>query len=257
MKITNTQGLPRPLVEAVNSRAPYEGEREISVSEIINPPLIRSLTRKYWDSIEEDVTERLWALFGTAVHAILQENSLASTEEEVRTEFEGWQIIGHIDHLAIYTDLVLERLVSMLTDWKVTSVWSLIFSPGGKEGRPTGRVEWHHQLRLYHWLLGRSGKPVPQTLADVVILRDWAPSQLKKARSSGRYYPERPVVTIPVDVWPKEKFEGWLQERLSAFEGTPALCTEEERWERKPGEPTRCKSHCSVARWCEYGKAFS
>jgi hypothetical protein len=74
MKITNNHHLPEPLYQAIvaQSQAHSAGEAEISCTQLIDSPLIRWLWRTYEDEIEEDATDRLWALYGSIAHKLLE-----------------------------------------------------------------------------------------------------------------------------------------------------------------------------------------
>ena len=67
MQLTNRLNLPYALVAAIANDS-YVGGGDISVTKLIDSPQIRTLGRKYNDSIVVDVSERIWALMGQAVH---------------------------------------------------------------------------------------------------------------------------------------------------------------------------------------------
>jgi hypothetical protein len=74
MKITNKHGLSDALYLAL-TRDRYSGtgeKRDYSVTEILNPPKIIHLTRRHDDEIEQDITDLLFMIRGSAIHAILE-----------------------------------------------------------------------------------------------------------------------------------------------------------------------------------------
>lgn len=78
MSFTNVHDLPQALVRAIEND-PYSGTtdlkaRRVSVTRLIAPPQIVKLQQEHPD-IEEDVSERLWSLLGSAVHAIIERAS--------------------------------------------------------------------------------------------------------------------------------------------------------------------------------------
>jgi len=142
MKLTNKFNLPDPIVNAVNNTGYTPGSSDITVTQLIQPPLIRHLTNKHWNELEEDVSGRVWALFGTAVHHLLEmayKGRTARVEERVYAEVLGWKLGGAFD--------VLEG--SSLSDYKVTSVYS-----------SDGKIEWERQLNILRWLLHKNGTEV-------------------------------------------------------------------------------------------------
>ena len=72
MKITNKAGLPEAIVQAVRADPYDKGAARFSVTELIGPPIIRLLHQQHDDEVEEDAADRIWSLFGSAVHGILE-----------------------------------------------------------------------------------------------------------------------------------------------------------------------------------------
>ncbi|MEK6280281.1 MAG: hypothetical protein AABN95_07980 [Acidobacteriota bacterium] len=278
MLITNTNNLPAPLVMAVTRHPRENTPGRISVSELIQPPQIRALSRLHDAELTEDASERIWALLGTLLHGILERNArgLKNTisEEALEADFLGWQVVGHYD----LSEMVLDG--ELLTDWKLTSVWSV------KDGV---KAEWEQQLNCYAELIRRAGRAVSQ-LQIVAIGRDWSKN---KARFDATY-PQEQVKVLSVSLWTSEEATEFIEERVrlhqKAESGTWADCTDEERWARptqwalmkktqkkaiklfdkkadaherllsmikgayevveRPGESVRCESYCSVASFC-------
>ncbi len=269
MKITNNYNLPEQIVKAVsmNTRKPYDNV--ISVTELISPVLIRHLRLIHWDEIEEDASERLWALLGQSVHYITEKHQLPESfaEERLRAETAGMTITGQSDNYNAETENV--------DDWKVTSVWS--FLHGIKR-------EWEEQLNCYAWLWNENGFPV-KSLKIHAILRDW-----QKGRAHTADYYDIPFKTIDVTLWPKDQTLIFIQTRIKLHNDPPRPCTNDERWAKedvfavmkegrksavklfddfkeafeysqidkrysivkRPGEFTRCKSYCPVRNFCGF-----
>lgn len=276
MKITNNNSLPEPLVRAV-TRHPRESKPDrISVTELIQPPQIRALSRIYDSELSEDASDRLWALLGTLLHSALEQNARGLknliSEGELLTEVLSWSVVGHYD----LSEMLLDG--ELLTDYKLTSVWAV------REGV---KKEWEAQLNLYSELLRRSARPV-SALQLVAIGRDWS---LQKARFDHQY-PQQQVQVFPVRLWTPEEATTYLENRVrlhqyAAWYDKWPECSEEERWARptqwalmkkgqkravklydslagaernrgalhyiqeRPGESVRCASYCHVSKHCE------
>ena len=262
MKLTNKFGLPDPIVNAVQNTGYTPGSSDITVTQLIQPPLIRYLTKKHWNDLEEDVSSRVWALFGTAIHHLLEmayKGRTARVEERVYAEVLGWKLGGAFD--------VLEG--SSLSDYKVTSVYSV----GGK-------IEWEQQLNILRWLLHKNGTEVTE-LSITAIFRDWRPREAQKNPE----YPRRPIMTLPIKMWSLEDTEAYIKERVALHQSAnPPVCDEEERWsspeqwalmkkggkraiklypsqegvilqkdqfwEHRPAINRRCEDYCAVKKWC-------
>lgn len=232
MKITNQFNLPEPLVKAITyDMHPRTG---FSVTDLIQPPRITQLMRRHWDDLEMDASERIWVLLGSAIHYILEKGEIPDSERErtVVATIDGTKIAGRID---------LSHNVTTF-DYKVTSAWSFVFEP-------QGRTDWHAQLNLYRWLRLQNGLPTDK-LRICAILRDW-----QQSKANDPDYPPVPVVIINIPIWPDEKVEYYLKERIRMHleaEKLPdnelPLCSDEDMWSKpttyaimKPNRKTAVK----------------
>jgi len=280
MTYTNKHGLPQPIYEAL-TRDPYRRVGDISVTQLIKPPLMVQIEKRHAGDIVEDASDRVWSLLGQSVHAIIerQDHTDRLSEERLVAEVFGWTISGKPDLL---------EPDDTLTDYKVTSVWA--FLSGVKP-------EWAAQLNMYRWLYMQHGF-TPKALQIVAILRDWI---MRKAETD-RSYPDCQVHVVPVEVWTLERIGDFIRERVhlhQAADNVPVdgipVCTPAERWEKptvwavkkrgnkralpgglcgsrdaaeavaslkgfpcdieeRPGECTRCLRYCSAAPFCPYGR---
>ena len=71
MKITNRMNLPQPLVSAIE-RDPYVRVGDVSVTSLAKSPRQFWLERRHAEEIEEDASDRIWALLGSIGHKILE-----------------------------------------------------------------------------------------------------------------------------------------------------------------------------------------
>lgn len=223
MKITNRLGLPAPLVKAVSltRHEPDPTPNTIRVSELIQPPQLRALVKKYEAELVEDASDRIWSLLGTLLHDILEKNAKGLdnhiTEEELSIEVSGYKVIGHYD----LSELVLDGEV--LTDWKLTSIYAL------KE-REEVKPEWEAQINVYAELLRRAGRTVSKGQI-IAIGRDWSKSRAMREKD----YPQQQVLIKPVSMWSAERIDLYLNERVVLHHDAVTLgqwpdCTPEERW---------------------------
>ena len=118
MELTNNAGLPQALVDAVTND-PYYQSGHISVTGLIQPPRIRQLTARHRDEITIDASDRIWMLVGSNTHAIIEraDQKDALQEERLSMEVAGWKVTGATD---LYE-------AGVITDFKTTSVWSVLF----------------------------------------------------------------------------------------------------------------------------------
>lgn len=278
MKLTNRANLPEAFVRAVSNEQYSKGDADISVTGLLKPPKAAELERQHWDELEEDVSDRVWALLGQVTHTILERaNMTAVAERRLSIEVEGWKVSGGMD---LYSD------GGILTDYKLTSVWKLV----------KGDVDdWERQLNLYAVILRANGIE-PKQVQIVAILRDWSKNEAKRDEK----YPQAQVVNVPIRLWPAERAEAYMRERVilhrqARLTGVLPDCTPADRWERgeswavkkignktamrggifateaearafvgfdkdkviehRPGAAMRCQSYCSAFPWCAQGQS--
>lgn len=284
--ITNELNLPQPFVDAATSNHKYKPNR-YSVTEVLGGTCEAVLKRRHAGEAKEDVSDRLWAILGTAVHKVLE-----SAESAPEQHQEQWLCVKVGDYeLSGIFDLY-DEVTGTVTDWKVTSVYTVLFGDFEK---------WRKQALAYCWMLRQKGRDAHRGQI-VAMLRD---HQQRKARTE-RDYPPHPVFTIEWD-FTEEDFkaiesdifawfgEVWHQEITDDDELEP--CNTEERWHKpdkwavvkngskratrvldsegaaegymdqledgkyhiefREGEDTRCQSYCSVSQFCPYMRKIS
>jgi hypothetical protein len=215
MKITNKLNLPAALVEAVRNDPYNPGDSDATVTGLIDPPQLRVLAKAHWSEIEEDVSDRLWALYGQAVHAILErQQSQAIKEKRLFLTVEGWKVSGQFDHLVITPS-------GILSDYKLTSVWAVMHGV---------KPEWERQLNSLDLLTYENGYPNNKGLEIVALLRDWRKAEARRNPD----YPQTQAKVVHVPKWRHGDQFFYLHERVKLHQAAEAgkipPCTDEERW---------------------------
>jgi len=289
MKITNKYGLPGAIVEAIKNDNYTAGKHaDISCTTLIGPPQIRILNKQYGGELEVDASDRIFALMGQAIHAILERAEKdALVENRLYMEANGWTLSGQYDRMTLRN--------RTLQDYKVCSVWEVIY--GVKPDREA-------QLNVLAELAYENGHTDITGLEIVAILRDWQKSKAKFDKD----YPQAQVQRIPVKLWDRSVRRAYIAERVrlhqEAEKGRVEPCSASERWakddcyavmkdgrksalrvlpseedaiawcesnghidpdgeiikgisiEFRQGESTRCESYCDVAQYCPQFKAM-
>ena len=238
MTLTNNYNLPEPVVRAL-SYDDYEQVGDISVTGLLKPVQAAALEALHADELPlEDVSERVWRLYGSAAHEFLyrsRDQDAVIAEKRLTLEVDGgWTVSGKFD--------TYDQTTHILTDFKTTSVWSLIFEP-------KGRKDWHEQLNLYRYMLECNGYVV-EGLQVIAILRDWSKRDTFK-RSD---YPAIPIVAVDIPMWTMEQAGKFLMQRVRLHQkareqGIWDDCTDEERWKNKTGY-ARCEGYCRASVFC-------
>ena len=227
MKITNKFGMPQPFVDfAINDKY-SKGKADISVTSLIDSPRVRVMKDVYDEDVEIDAVDMVWALFGTAVHSVLEQSNSSKdiiTEERLYSKLNGWILSGALDRQEIIND------VTTIIDYKVTSVWSVIY----------GKIEWERQLNCYAWLCRDKHKLTNHKVGSLkicAILRDWNRRDADKKEN----YPKAPIVFVDIPMWDEEVTHKYISDRLSLHQEAQVgydlnnelpLCSDEEMWKK-------------------------
>jgi hypothetical protein len=219
MKITNRYNLPKPLVDAVT----YDGHRkgDYSVTEILNDPCYIWLNRRHSDEIEEDVTDRFWAMCGTAIHEVLAKNEDKDSLQEEYLKLEIEQPTGN-KTLTGSADIYKGGTIS---DYKFTSVWSIIYKSMFEK--------WEQQLNCYAYMYRKNGFEVKE-LQVVALLKDWS----KAKASNDANYPQCQVAVVDLPLWDEKDQKEFIEQRIRIIEShkdvpdneIPA-CFPQNRWQ--------------------------
>jgi hypothetical protein len=277
MKLTNKFNLPQTFVNVLERPTYSKGKAHLSATELLMPPQIAQLRKTHWENLEEDVTDRIWAIFGTAIHSILElgKDDNHIIEQRLHAEVDGWNISGAIDLQRVEEDGII------VSDYKTTGAWAVM----------NEKIEWEQQLNVYKWLVETVKKRKVVGLQICSFIRDFSRHENKEG------YPEAPVHMIDVPIWDAVRTEKYVRERLDAHRDAKVsadfgeelpLCSDEERWQRetvyavkregrktaiklfktieeatelaekekgyvetRKGEAIRCTgNYCGVAEWC-------
>jgi hypothetical protein len=226
MKITNKFGLPEPLVRAViaNLKAYSKGDADYSVTEIMSPPRIQRLRKRYYHKMESDVTDHLWSFYGSFGHKMIEGYSVEGhqSEERIFCDIDGTVLSGAID-LQKTSDGGVE-----ITDYKFTSSYSL-------RGE---KIEWVQQLNIYAYLVWKKyGKKVT-SLRVCAFVKDFS----KREAQNNPAYPQASGVMVDIPIWDYDKTEAYIRERIDLHKTSKVNddwgdelpeCSDEERWIRE------------------------
>nr|DAW41815.1 MAG TPA: Exonuclease [Caudoviricetes sp.] len=283
MKLTNELNLPQPFVDAATSDYQYTDKR-YSVTSVLKGTREAILQRRHSEEIETDVSEMVWAIFGSAVHKILEQSE--ETADQLKENWlsvevqNGYELSGIFD---LYDDAT-----GTVTDYKTATVWKFIYKEFD---------DWRTQCLAYVWLLRKIGFNARR--GEIVgMLKDHSKTKAKTDRS----YPQHPVQRIGWNFTDKdlEGFESWLKAKFAEIEQSEKLsdddlplCSDVERWhkpdkyavmkegrktavklydseeeanarveaegkgfyvEHRKGEDSKCLNYCSACEFCSHYK---
>lgn len=281
MKITNKYNLPEVYVKMLQVPTYNKGKAHLSATELLQPPQLVQLRKKLWNELEEDVSDALFKLFGTAFHLMMEQNVLPNevSEERLHATLNGWNISGAIDRQRIDSDGVV------IMDYKTVGVWAVMNT----------KIDWEQQLNIYAWLVEHVKKIPVKKLEIHAFIKDWNRRDSKNKEG----YPKASIEVIDIPLWSFEVRENFIKERISLHSNAAlaseigedyAPCTPVEMWEKptmwaikkagnkratnvcltledaeakkeelgkgyeievRPGERTRCAEFCQVSGGCK------
>jgi hypothetical protein len=287
VKITNKCNLPETIVNALKRPQYSKGGAHMSATELLSPPRMVQLRIANADAIEMDASDMVWALFGTAIHGILEHGKEDGhiVEQRLHTELDGWTISGAIDLQTVTDDQI------SISDYKTTGVWAVM----------NEKKEWEQQLNIYAWLVERVKKSPVTNLEIVAIIRDWK----RRDAETKKDYPDAPIKIIPITIWSQEDREQFVRDRIhlhaeAMFQaqtgGSLPECSDSDCWSKpavwalkkaggvrakslhysqesaskaledagkgyvidfRPGERTRCQNYCNVSDFCDQWKGYN
>lgn len=212
MKLTNFFKLPQPIYDAVANDPYNRGDCDYSITGLLTPPRISRLTEIHNEVLTEDAADRIFSLIGQVVHGILERAEReAVAEGRLFMNIGGKLISGQLDRFHIVD--------KHIQDYKVVSVWKV------KDGVPK---EFEEQLNSYVELARANGHQVIS--ADIVaLLRDWKKRQSRTTEG----YPTHQAKVLPINVWPRERAQAFIIERIRIHESAKKKlpeCTLSDRW---------------------------
>lgn len=216
MKITNKLNLPECFINVSNRE--FSDDR-FSVTELLNSTREIILKRKYYNEIEKDVCDVIPALFGSAVHKILEENTTASDtlkpEFKIECKIDGVDLVGIID--------LLDLASLTIKDYKTCSVSKI--SKGDFN-------DWKLQGLAYAYILFIKYGIIIKHLEFYALMKDW--SKVKAGTSAN--YPSSPVYVWKYDLQDSDYdyIEKLLKDKIKDIKAHDIdnlpECTDTDRW---------------------------
>lgn len=233
MNLTNKYGLSPVILHACNYASDsYDKAGDVSVSTLLDSQRVTELKRQHWHELEEDVTDQMARLFGTALHHVMEQGALRAgyiCEERIVVDFEGTK-------LSMKADFISPE--GILSDIKTGTVY--VWKMGGKES-------YRQQLNIYRWGYEQVGYKVT-SLENILFLKDWTETGLETKES----YPVSPIISLPVDIMFNIDVENLLRQRISAWRlaraGKLPECTSDERWQRETKYAVKKKGNKMAAK---------
>lgn len=265
MKITNKYNLPEPIYKACQMDT-HRTHGDISVTTLIDAPQIRYLKRKHNDVLEQDVSEMLWALQGTAMHAILERANIELVRErafdltldtlenflkEVGSMTLSELVSSVLSPLRNLKNYIFKKLISddylfettlncEINGMVVSGTFDLYHKPTFKLQDyknvsvwayiyPESRKKFIRQLNIYAYMLRLQGYKV-KSASVILMFRDW---DMRSAKTN-KDYPQVQTLELEIPLYSQEEVYKVIAKRVELHKAADidnvAECTGEERW---------------------------
>lgn len=239
---TNTYNLPDRVLRVIKGK--YKDKKpelnRLSVTDLIDGPLIRVLYLHHWDDWARDYSDLLTMTQGTALHDRYE--MVATDDEDVEHKYE---------------DVILDKNgnIAMVVVGKADNFFDETILDVKQTGcyGPKYRIDkWTKQLNVYAWQKGRRINPdlesfgvkyqVNKLLVDVWY-RDW-----KQNKTYYKDYPPIPFEVIELELWPFEKQDEYVKSQVQKHVNHPVFdspdkytkpCSDKQRgirWEAYKGK---------------------
>ena len=217
MKVTNKLGLPQAFVDAVSVER-HNQKGCYSATTILHGTCETILTERHYDELEVDASESIWAVFGTAVHFVMESQDTSTLKEQFYSvDVLNSKVTGRVDSY--------DQNTKTIHDFKTASVWKVQFEDF---------EDWRKQGLIYAWLMKKNGFEVSKC-EFIALLKDHSKSKAKTDSN----YPQLPTYKYCFDVTEENlaEIEKFIFAKVSDLEKAEAIpdeslapCTKEERW---------------------------
>ena len=217
MKVSNRLHLPEAFVKAVSVER-HNKAGCFSATTLNKGAKEIILTDRHFDEITVDAADSVWAVWGTAVHALLESQPDNNFHEEFfKVPVSNSFVTGQVDSYD------MER--GIINDWKTASVYKVMKADFS---------DWYKQGMTYAWLLKQNGLEV-RRCRFIALLKDHS---MTKAETDSSY-PQAPVFTYEFEVTPEELEQAGarITAKVKDIEAAELMsdddiepCTAEERW---------------------------
>ena len=259
MILTNKLNLPQPFVDAATNDHEYT-EGRYSVTELLGGTCEAILKRRHSDELTDDVADRVWAIFGSAVHEILQnadESESQLKENWIDCQLDKWQKQEFDDYkmqVLLYCWMLQQmgfeawngEIVMILRDWVKSKARFDSDYP-------------QHQVQKVAWRFNNHD----MELAENFIAGWFTEVQEQEKRPDSKLIP-----CTQEQRWHKD--DKWAVVKLGAKRATRVLDSEDAanslatqlsekqgkgfHVEYRKGEDTKCLMYCPVAQFCPHGQ---
>ena len=236
------------------SRDTYDHDDSISATTLLKPIREIIAIKNCSDQLTIDIADKIWAVVGTACHAMREQIDYPGLQKEKRfySKINGVKISGKFDtldalkHFPCLPNNNGRGFELVINDLKTTTVWNI------KKGN---FIDWTQQLSIYKLILYHNKINTYDWGVISALIRDWTYSDEQKIAGCQ-------LQNIPLELMPMEETHQLIEWKIDNIKpylecadiNTMPLCSENDR-QKYNGKI--CLKYCQARMICDYGIELS
>lgn len=226
MKFTNRHNLPS-VFEKIYINNEYQSKpNSFGATTLLAPVQEIIFKKRYGDLLLEDLSDRIPALIGTAVHDYLERND----DEEYVEMYLNHEILNDMFVSGKIDKYIKDEFT--LVDYKTAKVNKIVYEDFD---------DWKMQGLIYAWLLLKKNLIV-EKIRFIAILKDWSKFARANNYSNDKYYPDSPIFVyeFKVNSYDLNYIDEYITNKMKQIRDWKDLPDEEllkkpieERWQPK------------------------
>ena len=250
----NTHGLSKIDFEWL-LKDDYDHDDSLSATTLLKPTRELVAIKNCSDKLTSDISDKIWAVVGTACHASRERVKYPGLQSEKRyyTTINNVKISGKfdaLDHANNFPCLENKRVCQtdlVINDLKTTTLWNVA----------RGEFDdWINQLSIYRLILHHNKIRTSEWAVISALVRDWTDRAAKLKGIAGCQ-----LQNIPIQLMDLTETHEMISHKINLIIpyldcrdiNTIPLCSEEER---QKYNSKICLKYCQARQICDYGQSL-
>ena len=226
MKFTNRHNLPSVFEKIFTNNQYQKKPNSFGATTLLMPVQEIIFQQRYSDFILEDLSDRIPALIGTAVHDYLERND----DEDYVEMYLNYEIFDDLFVSGKIDKYIKDEFT--IVDYKTAKVNKIIYEDFD---------DWKMQGLIYAWLLFKN-EFIVEKIRFISILKDWSKFTRMNNYSNDKFYPDSPIYVyeFKVNSYDLNSIDEYITNKMKQIKEWKELPDEEllrkpieERWQPK------------------------
>lgn len=226
MKFTNRHNLPSVFEKIFTNNQYQKKPNSFGATTLLMPVQEIIFQQRYSDFLLEDLSDRIPALIGTAVHDYLERND----DEDYVEMYLNYEIFDDLFVSGKIDKYIKDEFT--IVDYKTAKVNKIIYEDFD---------DWKMQGLIYAWLLFKN-EFIVEKIRFISILKDWSKFARMNNYSNDKFYPDSPIYVyeFKVNSYDLNYIDEYITNKMKQIKEWKELPDEEllrkpieERWQPK------------------------